>query len=260
MTGTGSNAGLGFDVRRGDRSDAPRLVLIHGFTQTRSSWDRLRRDLGGDIETIAVDAPGHGESAAARLDLDGGASAIAAAGGRGTYVGYSMGGRFALHAAFAHPQLVERLVLISATAGIDDADDRATRRRSDETLAATIEQDGVPAFLDRWLALPLFATLPAEAAGRAARESNTAPGLASSLRLAGTGTQQPLWDRLGELTMPVLLVAGALDGKFLATAERMAALIPHADLQVVERAGHTVHLEQPDAFAEMLLDWLRRAP
>jgi 2-succinyl-6-hydroxy-2,4-cyclohexadiene-1-carboxylate synthase len=150
-------------------------------------------------------------------------------------------------------------VLVSGTAGIDDADGRAARRASDEALADRVERIGVEAFLDEWLSLPLFAGLDATTDGRAARLENTAAGLASSLRLAGTGTQVPLWDRLGSLTMPVLVVAGERDEKFVALAHRLAGAIPGADLAIVGGAGHTVHLEQPDAFLRVVLPWLDHA-
>ncbi len=171
-----------------------------------------------------------------------------------------MGGRFCLHAALARPDLVERLVLISATAGLDDPADRAARRASDEALADHLLTVGVPTFLDEWLTLPLFAGLPPDRAHRSAREANTAAGLASSLRLAGTGTQVPLWDRLADLTLPVLVVTGADDAKFTAVGRRVVESIgPNAELAVVEGAGHTVHLEQPDRFLGVLLPWLARA-
>jgi 2-succinyl-6-hydroxy-2,4-cyclohexadiene-1-carboxylate synthase len=167
-----------------------------------------------------------------------------------------MGGRLCLHLAVVRPDLVRRLVLLSTTAGIEDPAERAARRAADDDLAASIERDGVDAFLARWLALPLFATLPPDAAGADDRRRNTASGLASSLRLAGAGTQEPLWDRLGTLDMPVLVVAGALDAKYVAIAERLAGLVPHATLDVVDGAGHAVHLERPDVFASVLDDWL----
>ena len=121
-----------------------------------------------------------------------------AAGGAGeaAWVGYSMGGRYALHVALRHPGLVRRLVLVSATGGIDDPRDRAARRQADEALAAKVETEGVAAFVAWWLERPLFATLPAEAAAVDSRLGGTAAGLAASLRLAGTGTQQPLWSEL----------------------------------------------------------------
>lgn len=211
---------------------------------------------GADHEPLALDAPGHGAAAETDLDLVEGGAWLAAAGGRATYVGYSMGGRLCLHAALARPDLVRGLVLISATGGIEDDLERAERRRTDDELADRIERIGVPAFVDEWLARPLFAGLDATAAGRADRLENTAAGLASSLRLAGTGTQQPLWDRLGRLDVPTLVIAGALDPKFVALGERLAATIPGAELAIVEGAGHTVHLEQPDRFLDVLLRWL----
>jgi 2-succinyl-6-hydroxy-2,4-cyclohexadiene-1-carboxylate synthase len=233
------------------------LVLVHGFTQTSACWSPVDDALAATHDLVRVDAPGHGGSTGVRLDLVAGGEAIAAAGGAGTYLGYSMGGRFCLHTALSRPDLVERLVLVSATAGIDDPRERSARRTTDERLADHLLAVGVPAFVDEWLALPLFSGLPPERAHRAARLESSAEGLASSLRLAGTGTQLPLWDRLGELAMPVLVVAGAGDAKFVALAERLAAAIgPGAELAVVDDAGHTVHLEQPERFLTVLLAWL----
>lgn len=236
-----------------------RVVLVHGFTQTRRSWGPvLAGVIGADHEAVALDAPGHGAASEVHLDLVEGGAWLAAAGGRATYVGYSMGGRLCLHAALAAPDAVRGLVLISATGGLDDPAERDRRRAADDALADRVEAIGVPAFLDEWLAQPLFAGLDAASTGRADRLENTAAGLASSLRLAGTGTQAPLWDRLGDLRIPTLVVAGALDTKFVALAQRLATAIPGADLAVVEGAGHTVHLERPDAFLDLLLPWLDR--
>jgi 2-succinyl-6-hydroxy-2,4-cyclohexadiene-1-carboxylate synthase len=165
-----------------------------------------------------------------------------------------MGGRLCLHLAVARPDLVERLVLVSATAGIDDPDERAARRRADEALAESVERHGLEAFLARWVAQPLFAGLADP--GLDDRRQNTAAGLASSLRLAGTGTQQPLWSRLSSIDAPVLLVAGRNDAKFVTAAERMAGLLPHPTVAIVDGAGHTVHLERPDEFRDLLDEWL----
>jgi 2-succinyl-6-hydroxy-2,4-cyclohexadiene-1-carboxylate synthase len=237
-----------------------RTVLVHGFTQTGVSWAPVL-DLGGvPGEAVCVDLPGHGWSGGVAGDLwaTGDLLADAAQGAPASWVGYSLGGRCCLHLALAHPDLVRSLVLVSATAGIEDAEERSERRARDDALAERIEQIGVPAFIEEWLAQPLFAGLTAESDGREARLANTAEGLASSLRRAGTGTQEPLWDRLGEIRAPVLLVAGAQDERFVAHAERMAALLPQAEVEIIPGAGHTAHLEQPDAFAPVLKAWLRR--
>ena len=235
-----------------------RLVLVHGFTQTHRSWDPLLPALAAH-DVVALDAPGHGDASDVDLDLVDGGAWLADAGGAGIYVGYSMGGRLCLHAALAAPQAVRGLVLISATGGIDELEERQARRASDEALADRIERIGVPAFVDEWLAQPLFAGLSPTAQGRSHRLENTAAGLASSLRRAGTGTQEPLWERLRTLTVPTLVVAGALDAKFVGLGRRLADTIPGSDLAVVDGAGHTVHLEQPEAFLEVLLPWLAHA-
>ena len=236
-----------------------RVVLVHGFTQTRRSWSALTpRLVEAGHEVVAVDAPGHGGSAAhGDADLVEGARLLGDAGGRAAYVGYSMGGRLALHLVVERPELVERLVLVGATAGMDTEDERAERRSADERLAADLERDGLDAFLARWLANPLFATLPADAAGVEDRRENTVAGLAASLRRTGTGTQQPLWDRLSGVSVPVLLVVGELDAKFTALAQRLqSAWGGPAELAVLEGAGHACHLERPDAFLDVVLPFL----
>jgi len=238
---------------------APRVVLIHGFTQTRRSWDPFVPRLAGGHEVLAVDAPAHGRSAAHRTDLVEGARLLGQTGGRAAYVGYSMGGRLALHLAVQRPELVERLVLVGATAGLDSDEERAQRRAADEALAADLERDGLGAFLARWLANPLFATLPSDAAGVEDRKENTVDGLAASLRLTGTGTQRPLWDDLPRLTMPVLFVVGELDAKFTALAHRMRERWGgEATVEVVAGAGHACHLEQPAAFLDVVVPFLHR--
>ena len=234
-----------------------RLVLVHGFTQTRRSWDPILPALAPH-DVVALDAPGHGDAADVQLDLSDGGSWLARTGGAGTYIGYSMGGRFCLHAALEEPAVVRALVLVSATGGIDDDVERAARRASDDALADRIERIGVPAFVGEWLAQPLFAGLEAARRDVDDRLRNTSAGLASSLRLAGTGTQAPLWDRLATLPTPTLVIAGANDAKFVALGERLATTIPDAELAVIEGAGHTVHLEQPERFLAALLPWLRR--
>ncbi len=230
-----------------------RLVLLHGFSQTRQSWRRTVAALGGRYRALAPDLPGHGQAADRRPASFSACTAYvrALAGDRCVLVGYSMGGRIALHAALALPAIVERLVLIGASPGIADAAEREQRRRADEALADRIEAIGVAAFAEEWGAQPLFAGQDPRvtAAAHADRLRNTPAGLAAALRGLGTGVMPPVWDRLGELAVPVTLVAGERDAKFRAIAERMAAAIPAARLDVVPDAGHAVQLERPQAVA-----------
>ncbi|HEV3132123.1 MAG TPA: alpha/beta fold hydrolase [Acidimicrobiales bacterium] len=239
----------------------PRLVLAHGFTQTGRVWGSMDDDLARDHEVVRVDLPGHGASSAVAAGLADGALLLGEAGGQATYVGYSMGARFCLHLALARPAPVVGLVLISATAGIDLPAERLARRRTDEAMAEQLDPTGGPAstatpvetFIRRWLEGPLFAGISPEASGLGQRLANTGPGLASSLRLAGTGTQPALWGRLGELTMPVLIITGGSDEKFTALGGRMAAAIgPNATHAVVAGTNHAPHLQRPREVAALV--------
>ena len=232
------------------------LVLLHGFTQTGRSWQPIVHALAGRYRALAPDLPGHGDFAERRPASFTACDAYlrAVAGGPFTLAGYSMGGRIALHAALSLGPLVERLVLVGASPGIADAAERADRAAADATLADRIEAIGIDAFVREWSAQPLFGGMPRGVAELADEDRlrNTAPGLAAALRGLGTGVMPSLWDRLGELTMPVELVVGERDEKFRAIALQMEAGLPSSRLHVVEGAGHAVPLEAPDAVVELL--------
>lgn len=228
-------------------------MLAHGFTQTGRLWGAFGEALAATHRLVRVDLPGHGGSSAVRADLPAAGDLLAAAGGEGPYdlLGYSLGARVALHAALAHPGRVRRLVLVGGTAGIEDPEARALRRRRDEELAGSLERCGdLDAFLRRWLAAPMFARL--RSPDMAERLRNTPAGLASSLRLAGAGTQEPLWDRLPSLAVPVLAMVGAADLRFASVGERMVRALPSAVLSLVPGAGHAAHLERPATAARIV--------
>ena len=245
----------------GDGAGSGRLVLLHGFTQTGRCWGPVGEVLARDHGVVRLDAPGHGGSSAVRADLTETGRLAVEAGGPAVYLGYSMGARMALHAALDHGEAVQGLVLVGGTAGIEDDDERASRRQRDLLLARRLCDDGVDAFLSEWLAQPLFAGLPPWAHFADERRRNTAEGLASSLELAGTGSQVPRWKDLERLPMPVLVMAGTEDQRYAELAQRIAAGIgTNAAVALVPGAGHAAHLEQPDAFLDQLLPWLLRLP
>jgi 2-succinyl-6-hydroxy-2,4-cyclohexadiene-1-carboxylate synthase len=236
-------------------------VLAHGFTQTGRVWGRMDDDLAADHQVVLVDMPGHAGSSQVAATLSVGAGLLGEVGQRATYLGYSMGARFCLHLALAQPELVERLVLISGTAGIEDPDERRARRISDGELAEELHPMGhrgspptpVETFVRRWLEGPMFAGIDDRANGFTERLRNTGPGLASSLRLAGTGTQEPLWEYVGTLSMPVLIISGGIDEKFTAIGHRLVEAIgANATHRVVTGAGHAPHLQRPDQVARLV--------
>lgn len=223
------------------------MILVHGFTQTPDSWAPVLDALRPDVDVLPIGVP-------EGLDFDATAAVLGVRGGPATYVGYSMGGRLCLALALDRPDVVERLVLVSASPGIADARERASRRAADERLALEVERDGVDAFLERWLAQPLFASLPRDAAGiDDRRRGNSVERITHQLRALGQGAQPSLWARLPQLAMPVLLVTGAYDRKYRDVASAMAEAIgDNARHVTIDHAGHALHLEQPEALAALL--------
>lgn len=244
------------------RGEGHPLLLLHGFTGSAGSWSLQLDHWAARHRVIAPDLLGHGgsdapadpkryalgEQASDLADLVELLEAVPA-----DVVGYSMGARLALVLAQQHPGLVGRLVLESPSAGIADAVARAQRRDADDALAREVEILGIQAFVDRWERLPMFQTharLPEEAQDRLRRErlAQDPIGLAASLRGAGQGSMEPLHQRLAEITVPTLVLAGALDDAGIARARIVADAVPDASLEIIAGAGHTPHLEQPDTF------------
>lgn len=248
----------------------PPLVLLHGFTGSVATWSPFLADFGQRSTTIAIDLLGHGSSDApadpARYRMERCVDDLWQIADRLgleqiNLLGYSMGGRVALHLAAAAPERINVLILESASPGIPDAEGRAARIQSDSALAELLDRQGLAAFVDHWERLPLFAsqqsvTEATRAALRRQRLDGNPRGFANSLRGMGTGTMEPLFDRLATMHWPTLLVVGALDAKYRALGQAMADAMPTADLHIVPNAGHTVHLEQPEEFARAVLHFL----
>lgn len=236
-------------------------MWLHGFTQTRLSAHRFRSILTGSHDLWTLDLPGHGIHHELRCSLDEIADLIAEVlpDVPVDLGGYSFGGRVALHVALRHRARVRRLVVVGASRGIADPALRAARRERDEALAQRIEHIGTDAFLEEWLAQPLFVSLSPDRAEREAR-SREALGLAWSLRLAGTGTQEWLGPALATLPTPLLALAGHWDHKFAAEAEDIAHDAVNGRAMTIPDAGHAVHLEKPAETALWVEEFLATGP
>jgi 2-succinyl-6-hydroxy-2,4-cyclohexadiene-1-carboxylate synthase len=249
----------------------PPVTLLHGFTQSGQSWREVIARMPEGWRWIVPDLRGHGETQARRgapCSMDACTDDLVALWeemdvGKSHLVGYSMGGRLALHVAARRPERLLSLLTVGAHAGLEE-DARQGRKKGDEALAERIEKDGMESFVDYWGRLPLFSGLERRGPSylaeiRAERLKNHVGGLACSLRGMGAGVMEPVWDELVRVKAPCTFVAGQLDHGYVASARRLAAAVPNGRFEITPRAGHAVHQERPDAFARVLASHLTAA-
>ncbi len=241
------------------KSGSP-IVLVHGFLGEPEDWDATVANMQVDRRVVRarlLDSP------CERFDLASLAEALAreienTGLAPATVVGYSLGGRVALTLANDRPELVRRAMLVSATPGLFDDDDRGQRSLADDALADELERQGIAAFVDRWYAQPLFASLLAHpdygfvARRRSAGETGVSGRWARVLRDASPGRNPSLWHRLSALAERLTLVVGSLDAKYLGLAREAQRVAPLLRIDTVSGAGHAIHLERPAELAALI--------
>lgn len=172
-------------------------------------------------------------------------------------LGYSMGGRLALHALLEKDHPWQAAVIISAHPGLENENDRVARITSDATWATRALTESWPALLAAWNAQPVFSGTPPPDPQAANRLAQHRREIARSFVDWSVGAQALLWERLPEISVPVLWIAGENDMKFRALAERAAALMPTASLAIAPGAGHRVPWEAPVWFADQVAQFLK---
>ncbi|GIN60023.1 putative 2-succinyl-6-hydroxy-2,4-cyclohexadiene-1-carboxylate synthase [Robertmurraya siralis] len=246
------------------------VILLHGFTGDSSNWTPFLERWGKQSKLFMVDIIGHGKSDSPeeleryhmlsvvddlfllmeKLKIQ-----------KADFVGYSMGGRLALSFAAKYPTKVRKLVLESASPGLESDIERKQRIEQDKKLAAFIEEKGVADFVDYWENIPLFASqkrLPNESQKqiREQRLRNSTQGLVNSLKGMGIGSQPSWWQELSELKVDMLLITGALDQKFCQIAKKMQNIVNHAEWITVSDCGHTIHVENAEKFGTIVEGYL----
>jgi 2-succinyl-6-hydroxy-2,4-cyclohexadiene-1-carboxylate synthase len=256
---------LQYSKETDERRDAGPLECwcLHGSVGMAADWRPFAKQLAtSGIGTRAVDlwrfldcCPMPLQSFATALNAN--AKGEVFRGSGRALLGYSMGGRMALHALLENEQPWQAAVIVSANPGLEIEADRATRRAGDAEWATRALTGNWQQFLEDWNSQPLLGTPKM-------RDAQTASGLVQRRREIARsfvdwslGAQESLWRQLSEIKIPVLWIIGENDSKYRALAERAAALTPRSSLAIAPNAGHRVPWESPQWFAETVSQFLK---
>jgi 2-succinyl-6-hydroxy-2,4-cyclohexadiene-1-carboxylate synthase len=247
--------------------EGPVLVMLHGFTGSTRTYEEVVQEFSESLQIVRIDLPGHANTGSIGVvtmeqfcrDLR--ELLLQMNFHKVNILGYSLGGRTALSFSVLYPEMVDKLILESASPGLDSSEDQLARQAKDEGLARKVVVEGIESFVTTWENIPLFRSqisLSDEAKRKLRQERCTQDpkGLSESLLGMGTGKQPSWWDRLGSIRADVLLITGAEDTKFHSINERMMEELPEAEWVSVDQAGHTVHLEEPRIFAKIVEDFM----
>jgi 2-succinyl-6-hydroxy-2,4-cyclohexadiene-1-carboxylate synthase len=237
-------------------SHNPTLIFLHGFMGSGADWLPVMESLSDRFYCIAPELPGHHSSP---LPLRSGFRAYSQTvlaqiknmtRAPCSLVGYSMGGRIALHLGLHHPTLFHTIILESASPGLPGAEARKSRKNEDLKVCNQLKKMELHKFLNKWFEKPIFRSLSPELKQTLirSRRGQNPQLLARVLQAAGLGHMPSLWLKLRRNTVPQLLITGELDTKF----KRIAAEMKRAGtgLKAISAPGcsHIVHLENPQFF------------
>lgn len=264
---------------KGDLSH-PAILFLHGFMGDRTEFELAIADISKQFYCVAINLPAHGEIDVIKQMTD----QIADQDDYYTIqstanlvikfldflrieqcflVGYSMGGRLALYLTIYFPQYFHKVVLESASAGLRTAAEKSDRLAKDQKLATELEHlkhHDFRLFLENWYQQSIFASLrshPNFSQMLEKRLNNSPAQLAKSLRNLSIGMQPSLWEKLSENEVPLLLLVGELDLKFVQVNQQMQQLCKLSQLQIVPNCGHNIHFENPNLFIEKIQSFFK---
>ena len=240
------------------------LVLLHGYTGSVASWDRVAKGLAHDCTVLGAELPGHADTAPPIFggfdaNVEAVVAAITSVGLRQVNLaGYSLGARIALGIAVRHPELVARMTLFGVNPGLENEAERQARAAGDHLWIELLRDQGIGAFVQAWERQPLFGSQVRHLSSadrthqHQRRLQHNAQALAHSLETTGLSAMPNYWLALPDIHLPVHLVAGADDSKFSRIATRAQALLPEARLTLLPDCGHNPIIEAPSAVVQLL--------
>ena len=255
-----------WNYRISGSSQHPRVLFLHGFMGSLQDWDSIINRLQNNYYCLAIDLPGHGRTPNPEKKYsfnDVGATLIDFLKEINfspySIIGYSLGGRLAIYIALRYPDLVSKVILESASPGLQTSRERTIRLLQDEALAIKLVNSDFNQFLQEWYDQPLFNSLRQHRDFKKLlkkRKMNNPEELAVSLTALSTGKQPSLWDLLSGNKIPILLLVGELDPKFRRIARQMSRQCSTCRTKIIKNAGHNTHFESPCEYVDNCIEFL----
>ncbi|MBE8965301.1 2-succinyl-6-hydroxy-2,4-cyclohexadiene-1-carboxylate synthase [Nostocales cyanobacterium LEGE 12452] len=255
--------------------DKPLILFLHGFMGNINEFDEALKLLFNEFSYLTLDLPGHGKTqvlgedkfytmantAHALINL---LDELKIA--KCFLVGYSMGGRLALYLTLHFPERFHKVVLESASPGLPTEAERLERIKLDtqigRKLTRIFEKSDFATFISNWYNQPIFGYIknhPEYDRMVESRLQNNPQELDKSLRFMGTGCQPSLWEKLQFNKIPMLLLVGEYDQKFISINTEMVRICEFAQIKIISNAAHNIHFENTLAFVENIKTFLSAA-
>ncbi len=238
------------------------MLFLHGFMGNIAEWQAVIPFFSKKFYCIAVDLPGHGRTVVQNEDdyrMENCAVNLMAFLDtlniyRCRLLSYSMGGRLAFYLAVFYPQRFDKIVIESASPGLQTEQERHARIKHDRKISQQLKDLPLNQFLQTWYRQPVFSSLDTESQAYRKmiqnRMQNDSGRLVLSLKQMGAGVQPALWDMLDQISADVLLIAGEKDTKYIQISDAVAQRCRRSKVKIIKNAGHNVHFENKNQYVK----------
>ncbi len=245
------------------------LLLIHGFTGSNKSFDIVSKYMQQYFKVVRIDLVGHGKSMTyneSDYSFENSINSIISIINKLKFrkvniLGYSLGGRIAMHIASNFQKKINNLILCSASYGLENPEEKKKRINSDQKLISLLEEKGIKDFVNYWESISLWESenkLPLEkrTKHKKIRLENNPLGLAMNLKNQGQGKQNNLLPELQKIDTKTLILYGSNDEKYKRISKKLSNSIRKSKTIMVPESGHNIILENPIFVSREVKDFI----
>ncbi len=232
-----------------------KIYALHGFLGLPSDWDLLGQCVSEPFEALDLFSLSHPNNGLYKWGHALNDYVAKQPADKRILLGYSQGGRLAMHALANAPQLWAGAIIVSASTGLKVKEQRASRLEIDSNWAHRFLKDPWEGLIEDWDRQPAFQGH--KPLFHRKEEDYVRSNLASAIEGWSVGKQDDLEEPLSKMPIPILWIAGEKDLKYIQIAKQMAAVHPYSSYWIAPEAGHRVPWECPQLFLKQIHSWIQ---